>query len=50
MPTYRVTYRPGGRYLLEDVEADAHRRESGWHVLMRDVLVVGQPRSGDRRP
>ena len=46
MPTYRVIYdpRPGARYLIEDIEADALIVTDAHHVLTVDALVVGRPR------
>jgi hypothetical protein len=43
LPTYRISYRPGGRD-AEEVRADELRREGGWLVLRRCELVVGMPR------
>lgn len=45
MPVFRVTYRPGDRRLLEDLEAESYRIEAGgWHVLRSTMLVIGRPR------
>ena len=43
--TYCVIYdpRPGGRLLLEDVEADALTETPGHYLLTRDQLVIGCP-------
>lgn len=42
MPTYRITRTDGA---TTEVEADEHAVEGGHHVLRRDALVMGQPRS-----
>lgn len=44
VPTFRIFYRPGRRWVVEDVDADFVERTYGTVTLWRWQLVVGRPR------